>query len=73
MHHLREAVEHLRLAGMPDIAEKIAQEARERARAEGPRREPHPEARELAEQNEQLRRELAELRELVRRLEKRPQ
>lgn len=57
--HLREAVEHLRAAGLPDMAEGVAHEGLARL---GARPDPS------AERFEQLQRQLDELREAVEHL-----
>jgi hypothetical protein len=61
--HLREAVEHLRAAGFPELAQRVAEAGRDQLR---PRSRPGMGA--PPEAMEQLHAQLAELREAVQRL-----
>jgi hypothetical protein len=62
--HLREAIEHLHAAGLPDLAQQVAEEGRERLREPtGPR------AAVPREAMEGLHAEITELRESMRRLQ----
>jgi hypothetical protein len=61
--HVRQAMEHLKAAGMGDLAERVGQEAKRR-HEEAKAREARPDASEI----EQLRAEVQELRQHVRKL-----
>ncbi len=61
LHHAEQAINHLREAGLPDLAEQVARAA-ERLR------QPQPEPRRWDGDIDALRRELNELRETVRAL-----
>lgn len=76
IHHVRVASEHLREAGLGDLAEKLVGQANEMERdlhaaleAHQGRHEPehHPELHKLRAENERLHAELNELRALVKR------
>lgn len=62
--HLREAVEHLRAAGLPDLAERVGREAKTRLSERQPPRSPVE-----AERLEQQQRQLEELGRAVERLQ----
>jgi hypothetical protein len=63
--HIRQAMEHLRAAGMGDLAERVGQECKRRLEADRSR-EVRPAAG--GSEVEQLRAELQELRQQVRKL-----
>ena len=74
LQHLSEAAEHLRAAGLVDMAENLSRQAAEMKQQiahASPGHDCPAENRELAEQVQQLRREVQELREIVKRLTER--
>jgi ubiquinone biosynthesis protein UbiJ len=62
--HLREAVEHLRAAGLPDLAQQVAQAGQQQLQAE---RRPPPGV--PPEAVERIHAQLNELRQTVKRLQ----
>jgi hypothetical protein len=62
--HLREAVEQLHAAGLPDIAEKVAQTGQEQLREQM-----RPQPGVAPEVVEQLHAQIGELREMVKQLQ----
>jgi hypothetical protein len=62
--HLREAIDHLHAAGLPDIAEKVAQAGQDRLREEM-----RPQPGVPPEAIEQLHAQINELREMVKQLQ----
>jgi hypothetical protein len=63
--HVRQAMEHLRVAGMGDLAERVGQEAKRRIEAD---RNPEVRRDGSRAELEQLRAEVQELRQHVRKL-----
>lgn len=68
--HLREAMEHLRAAGLPELAERVGDEGKRRivASERGPR--PEGRSREGDERLEQMQRHLRELHGAVENLQR---
>jgi hypothetical protein len=62
--HLREAIDHLHAAGLPDLAEKVAQAGQDRLREQM-----RPQPSVPPEVIEQLHAQIGELREMVMRLQ----
>lgn len=64
LQHLEAAIDHLRAAGMPDVAERLARERERLMNQRGPSAAP-AEMRELRNELNELRREVRQLRERV--------
>ncbi len=73
MQHLNVAIDNLHAAGLHDLADKLAQEAEQMMREQGPGGPPHPDVpasveHDLRGQVDQLRQEMNELRRMMQEL-----